>query len=123
MRRFSDTHLPWIPTVRKGILGGALGGFLGLLSGLTQPWAAQEPFQLPPSPVTSPAGSPYTLHLQGLLSHQGQGVALINGELVRPGDTIQGLRLLAVHSDRVILEDPQGELVVLKIRAQKEGIP
>lgn len=44
------------------------------------------------------------LELNGVFGANGQLSALINGESYQVGDVIQGKRIVAIHSDRVVLE-------------------
>ncbi len=51
------------------------------------------------------------LQLRGVMAEGGRGVALVNGHLVRRGDTVPGTRIVvvAIHRDRLVVSHPDVE--------------
>lgn len=57
----------------------------------------------PPPPTASPAAAP-ALRLQAVSERDGRPIALINDRLLRVGDEIEGMKVLAIRADEVDLE-------------------
>jgi hypothetical protein len=53
-----------------------------------------------------------SLHLTAILVAKGRRVAVINGEPVQNGDTVQDAEVLAIRRDRVLLKTSTGELTL-----------
>jgi hypothetical protein len=61
------------------------------------------PPALPKSPEPSPSASPATFVLEAISTQNGEPVAVVNGRLVREGDTVDGARIVKIRSDSVEL--------------------
>ena len=65
-----------------------------------------------PAPPTAPL-----LALNGiLLSGDGRPLAMINQEVLQPGDRVQGMRVVRVNIDSVELQNENGETKAIKLR-------
>lgn len=56
------------------------------------------------APKTRQAQAEQGLRLQAIFLGQGRAEAVINGRRVRPGDTVEQARIVAIHSGRVVYE-------------------
>lgn len=70
----------------------------------------ENPVSAPPSVPTDAAGP---LQLQAISAQEGQPVAVVNGRLVREGDSFDGVRILRIGADEVEIET-QGRRRVLR---------
>ena len=53
-----------------------------------------------------------------LLSGDGRPLAVINQEVLQPGDRVQGMRVVRVNTDSVELQDKNGGMKTLKLRKE-----
>ena len=72
-----------------------------------------------PAGIAAPAAAPAlpALQLQSTLMGGKQPVAIINGQTLRHGDNIEGLRLQAIGLGWARLQTPVGETLTLKLPA------
>lgn len=92
----------------RGILILLLAG----LAGLAQAEVLDDPTR-PPGHRLSAPGKPARApgwHLSGIWIHEGRRLALINGRLVRPGQTVDGAKLVAVTPTTAKLQ--RGERII-----------
>jgi hypothetical protein len=68
----------------------------------------RDPFSQ--APIVSAKASPYGVQLSGIMFDEGKSAAIINGEIVKVGDTIGGKVVVAIKRDRVVLDDGSKEL-------------
>ena len=94
------------------------------------PAAPEPPAPQPPAPAAvspSPFASPVAgkqliaraqrLSLNGImLSGDGRPLALINQEVLQPGDRVRGMTVVQVKMDSVILQDKRGKTKILKLK-------
>lgn len=73
---------------------------------------SQETPNPPPIPKQN---SPDALFLNGIMTMEGEYMALINNKIVKEGDYIQNLRVLSITQDKVELYS-QGKIVVLSTK-------
>jgi hypothetical protein len=72
-----------------------------------------------PKEVSLAAG----LELSGVFSTEGHPVAaMINNEIYRTGDVVQGKRIVTIDSNRVVLEQGNRRFILIPTQ-QKEGSP
>jgi hypothetical protein len=64
----------------------------------------QEPPLLVIAPREPPAGAPSALRLEAISAQDGEPVAVINGQLVRKGDTVEGALVVWIGTDAVEIE-------------------
>ncbi|MEK8089040.1 hypothetical protein [Thermithiobacillus plumbiphilus] len=95
-----------------------LGTWAALASNMS---LAADPTRPPLPRVHAPAGMAApalpALQLQSTLMGGKQPVAIINGQVLRRGDTLEGLRLQAIGSGWARLQTPTGETLTLKLPA------
>lgn len=91
------------------------------------PWGVQaDPTRPPgwgePASVSAPAPD---LQLQQIVHDGREGVAVINNQLVRRGDQLEGLTVLAIQPDRVVLRlrNQRHELLLNKVPDLKRKQP
>ena len=65
------------------------------------------------APLTSPSSR---LVLGGILYDETQPYAIINGKIVKAGDSLQGSKLLQIFPDKVELESEDGEKINLNFQ-------
>jgi hypothetical protein len=68
----------------------------------------RDPFSS--APIINTRVSPYGVQLSGIMWDKEKPVAIINGEIVKAGDTVDGKIVVAVKQDRVILDDGSKEI-------------
>jgi len=75
------------------------------------PPLSHNPFTRPPSEVAAPArlplqvdGSPAALELRATLVGSKRNLADVAGNVLRPGDEVQGYKLLQVFENRAVFE-------------------
>ena len=91
----------------------------------------RKPAVEPPSPsVAKPKTTPRatrddtrrnriaTLHLQATSEAAGSSLAIVNGRILRVGDTIEGFRVRKIGNRKITVEDKTGTVVI-----EMEGIP
>ena len=75
----------------------------------TQDWG-EDPFVLPRTFTTEDNRSfDGSIRLSAIIHRKGKGVAIINNRIVRKGDTLRGMKVVAILKDRVKLRDGTGE--------------
>ena len=75
--------------------------------------AAARPARVAAAPTEVPAPAVETTYtLQAVTAQDGQPVAIVNGQLVRVGDVIEGARVLRIDADAVELEKDGRRIVV-----------
>jgi hypothetical protein len=74
---------------------------LAALDALRKPEWGRDPFVLP-RPEEVMAG---TLHLTAILYGQDSSLAVINGQLLKPGDNVEGRRILKIGEDYVVVRE------------------
>jgi hypothetical protein len=90
-RGYSDVNLEWLEKKQRA-----------------QNWG-RDPFVLPESStVQGKDVNDSGLHLSAIIYRQGRGVAIINDQILRKGDTIGERKVEEIHQDRVVLQDPSG---------------
>lgn len=67
---------------------------------LNQPWA-RDPFSPPENKDLQPKDR--ALKLTGLFVRSGKKIAVINSSFVKEGDTLQGITVLKIEDDRVLV--------------------
>lgn len=78
------------------------------------------PLEIPmpePSVPIPPMDPPVALN-GILLSGDGRPLAVINQEVLQPGDRVRGMRVVQVNTDSVELQDKNGEMKTLKLRKE-----
>ena len=73
--------------------------------------ASARPAAPAPQPQAPPAGAT-TYTLQAVTQQDGQPVAIVNGQLVRVGDVLEGGRILRIDADAVEIEKDGRRIVV-----------
>lgn len=103
-----------------------IGPILGICAALASSAAfAADPTRppLPRAPAARGSSAPVmaptlpALQLQSTLMGGKQPVAIINGQVLRRGDTLEGLRLQAIGAGWARLQTPTGETLTLKLPA------
>ena len=69
----------------------------------------RDPFALPGRRAEGTVISDGEFHLSAIIYRAGRGLAIINNQILRKGDTIDGYRVLVIKKDRVVLRGAQGE--------------
>jgi len=106
---------PWRP-LRLALLALVVAGIAPAARALdpTQPPAALRAAPAPALDGAASAPLPARPRLQGLRVGSDPS-ALINGQLLRPGQRWQGHTLLRVEVDGVVLRDPEGRSLRLRL--------
>jgi len=65
-----------------------------------------------PEESVGPSRDGGTWHLSAVLVRQHRSCALVNGEVVVPGQTIDGYRLLQIEHDHIVLQSGKDRLVL-----------
>lgn len=78
--------------------------------------------------VTSPAGasgegSPVGLELKGIVAFPGGFLAIVNNQIVKTGDTVQGHRVERIAEDMVVFREPGGGTRRVTLPGLAEGPP
>lgn len=63
-----------------------------------------------------------SLILNSLVTGAKRRIAIINGELLREGDSYRGLRLTQILNDRVLLKNSAGKIITLKLERTKKAL-
>jgi hypothetical protein len=75
--------------------------------------AAERPAVAPSAPAAlAPTPAPPEFTLQAVTQQDGRPVAIVNGQLVRVGDVLQGARILRIEAEEVEIE-VDGRRIVL----------
>lgn len=75
----------------------------------TRDWG-EDPFILPRTFTTEDHRSfDGNIRLSAIIHRKGKGVAIINNRIVRKGDKLRGMKVVAILKDRVKLGDGSGE--------------
>jgi hypothetical protein len=85
---------------------------------LPEPPPEPEPEPAPePEPVATEPEAPAVPEfvLKGIIRRGADLLAIINGELVSPGDTIEGFQVRYIRANRVKLEDADGREILLNV--------
>jgi hypothetical protein len=72
-------------------------------------------------PVFTPISQPPSFKLTAISIQNGSGIAIIDGELVRTGDTIKEYDVIGIKPDQVVLRGSFGEKIALKLRQEFHG--
>ena len=90
------------------------------------PSLASNPFSRPPSERTAPFvsqlrtdGSPQTLDLRATMVGTRDRLANVAGKILRPGDEVQGYKLVQVFEDRAVFSR-QGSRITLYVKPDLE---
>lgn len=88
------------------------------------PPLSKNPFSRPPSQITVDSqpqvladGSVQELDLRATMAASTAGLANVAGKILRPGDEVQGYRLLKVFEDRAIFER-EGKRLTIYVKPQ-----
>lgn len=84
---------------------------------VAKPWG-RDPFGIPSQGINTGEVRPTTPNraqrgaftLSAIITRRGEGMAVINHEILRKGDLISGMRVAEIRKDRVILKDTTGVL-------------
>lgn len=77
-------------------------------------------YRPPGTPNENPAGVQW--HLRSTLVSPTRSLAIINGQLVGPGESVDGAQVIAIETDRVTLRTGDGQLVLKLISEQPKRI-
>ncbi|MBH9551334.1 hypothetical protein [Inhella gelatinilytica] len=109
----------------------ALWGIVGGLSAVASVQALPDPTLPPPQarasvsaglPASPVSAAPARPVLQGLRPGQ-QPTAVVSGQLLRPGQSVQGHVLLRIEADAVVMRDPEGQRLRLTMWPVDEKKP
>lgn len=98
-------------------------------------WSAEaQPFQYdahgrrdPFEPLVSPTGELRTprsggatgaLHVEGILWDPKEPLAIVNGDIRRQGDEIEGYRIVEIRRDAIVVEGGEMERVVMPVSVE-----
>jgi len=65
--------------------------------------------------------NPPDFHVTAIGIKDGQGIAVINGEILHVGDTIQDFTVMSITQDQVQLKDGMGDKLYLKLKQELRG--
>ncbi len=109
----------WLVTLVALLLAAAAGAS-------EPPTLRSNPFARPPSVVTAPIlsearldGDPSGLELRATLVSTQNRLANVGGKTVRPGDEVQGYKLLQVFEDRAVFAR-QGKHLTIVVKPDLE---
>jgi hypothetical protein len=72
-------------------------------------------------PVPPPVSIPPEFRLSAIAIRNGQGIAIIDGEILREGDSVKNFNIISIKPDQVELRGKYGDTVYLKLRQQYHG--
>ncbi len=115
----------------RGILTGLASVLSVVASAAEPPPISHNPFSRPPSIAIVDARSPSqrqddlpgAMDLRATLVASNDRLANVAGEILRPGDDVQGYTLLYVYEDRAIFEQQGRQFVIyVKPRVNQEAV-